>query len=387
MKISNEVLDVLGKCMVEGKVVMLSAEHLDRKLYLEVNKCLQGIGGNWNKMARGHMFDYDPTELLENLILTGETVNLKKEMQFYETPEKIAGYIVSLAELKTDDYVLEPSAGKGAIAEEILSSNVNIELLTMVEMNNLLYEGLRTKFMDCDVQEGDFLLFAKHSLVIYDKVIMNPPFTKQQDIDHVLVAFKILKPGGILVSIMSEGTFFRTNKKASEFRDFLTENNADITAMDPGAFKQSGTMVRTRIVKIKKSSTKKGEEKSMVDEAKKNGAKPEEKTEPKNEEVKGKGDEKKTTVKKVVKKKVVKKKKPKGKPGELPMDIPETPIGKVTKELATIREKISELDSEAGHKKTEITKLMKEKRQRKITMCGLTMVIKPSGEKLEVKKA
>jgi len=78
--------------------------------------------------------------------------------------------------------------------------------------------------------------------------------------------------------------------------------------------------------------------------------------------------------------------KTKGKKDELPMEIEETPIGKATKELAEIMDKISNLKDEAGHQKVLIMKLMKEKEQQKLTLCGLKMTINPISEFLEVKK-
>ena len=57
----------------------------------------------------------------------------------------------------------------------------------------------------------------------YDRILMNPPFENGQDIDHVRRAFDFIKPGGRLVAIMSEGPFFRSEKKATDFREWLTE--------------------------------------------------------------------------------------------------------------------------------------------------------------------
>ena len=86
----------------------------------------------------------------------------------------------------------------------------------------------------------------------YDRIIANPPFSKQQDIDHIMHMHSLLKPGGILVSVVSESPFFRINKKSVAFREFLEANNAEIIPLDTGAFKESGTMVKTRIIKMEK---------------------------------------------------------------------------------------------------------------------------------------
>lgn len=39
--------EVLQQCTVEGNVVKLPAQQLDRKLYQDVAKALQLIGGKW----------------------------------------------------------------------------------------------------------------------------------------------------------------------------------------------------------------------------------------------------------------------------------------------------------------------------------------------------
>ena len=74
------------------------------------------------------------------------------------------------------------------------------------------YEVVGKDFMK-DVSEGKS----------YDRIVMNPPFSKRQDTEHVRRAYDLLKPGGRLVAIVSEGSFFGKDKKASEFRDWLEE--------------------------------------------------------------------------------------------------------------------------------------------------------------------
>jgi 16S rRNA G1207 methylase RsmC len=54
---------------------------------------------------------------------------------------------------------------------------------------------------------------------------MNPPFSNGQDIDHVRHAFDLLADGGRLIAIMSEGTFYRSDKKAVNFRAWLDEHS------------------------------------------------------------------------------------------------------------------------------------------------------------------
>jgi hypothetical protein len=243
MKIDNQILNILDNCTVNGCVVFLPPSQLDRKTYEAVNKCLENIGGKWNRKAKGHVFSEDPAELFDNLIITGETVDLKKQFQYFPTPEELARKIVDMAEIKSGDVLLEPSAGQGAIVDHFPRENTKL----LIELNANNAKVLTDK--GYSVVTTDFLEFNE---VIADKIVMNPPFTKQQDISHILHAFDILKPGGILVSIVSEGPFFRENKKSVAFREFLEQNDAEVIENDRDVFKESGTTVKTRIVKIVK---------------------------------------------------------------------------------------------------------------------------------------
>lgn len=61
---------------------------------------------------------------------------------------------------------------------------------------------------------------------------------KQQDIDHVLHAYRFLVDGGRLNAIKSYSTIFRTNKKSIAFRQFLEEHHAFVIENDEKAFKE-----------------------------------------------------------------------------------------------------------------------------------------------------
>ena len=111
--------EALKGCTVEGIVVKLPEAQLDRKVYEDVKKALGLIGGTWKggKVA-GFVFKEDPTELLIQL-QDGNQRNLKKEFQFFGTPKYTARDLVTMANLENGMNVLEPSAGQGAIIEEI----------------------------------------------------------------------------------------------------------------------------------------------------------------------------------------------------------------------------------------------------------------------------
>ena len=64
--------EVLQNCSIDGNIVRLPKVNLDRKLYLEVAKALNLIGGVWKSgKISGFVFQEDPTDLL-NQISNGE---------------------------------------------------------------------------------------------------------------------------------------------------------------------------------------------------------------------------------------------------------------------------------------------------------------------------
>lgn len=249
MRIDEQTLAVLSTAKIEGTVLLLTCGQLDRKRYEDVNKVLAALGGKWNRSAKGHVFPYDPTEQLDTVLLSGE-VTTAKEIGFFPTPSDLAADLVRRANIQPGDFVLEPSAGEGALAEEAVryTNEKNIYLVEVDEQRAL---RLQQRFLHVLCQ--DFLTW--HGANAYDRIVMNPPFAKQQDIDHVLWAWGFLRPGGRLVSVMSAGTIFRENKKAVGFRDDVLSPYGTWDPIPDGTFLVSGTGVRTILVTLDKPAT------------------------------------------------------------------------------------------------------------------------------------
>jgi len=254
MRIATDILDILADCQTNGNAVFLPDRQLERNTYLAVNKCLTNIGGKWNRKTQGHVFDYDPAEALENLVFTGETEDTKKTFQFFPTPRPVAEIVCDLAEIDSGSNVLEPSIGRGDLAD--VAWQRGPASLYGVELNPDMNIYLADKPYST-ITRTDFLVFAEEIRGgkiknAWDRVIMNPPFAQQQDIEHIRSAYDILKPGGVLVSILSPSPFFRSNAKSTEFRCWLQDIGADIQDIPAGAFRESGTMIATKIIKIRK---------------------------------------------------------------------------------------------------------------------------------------
>lgn len=247
--ITPQMTAILKQCTIEGTVVKLPNIQLDRNEYQEVKKQLELIGGKWKGgKVFGFVFETDPTHLL-NQIANGEKRNLKKEFQFFATPEKISKQLVSLAELKEDDTVLEPSAGQGAIIKEINKvCNVVPDCFELMDVNTVVLNKSGLKF---NLIGEDFL---KHNNKTYTKIIANPPFTKNQDIDHLKEMYNCLGNQGRLVCITSESWVNGSQKKQIDFRNWLEEVEAEVIDIEKGSFKESGTTVGGKIVVINKNS-------------------------------------------------------------------------------------------------------------------------------------
>lgn len=241
-----ETKDVLLQCTIENNTVKLPGIQLERVQYLDVKKHLELIGGKWKGgKVQGFVFPNNPSELLSQ-IANGEKRDLKKEYQFFETPERLADWLVELAEIKDSDAVLEPSAGRGAIVKAIHKAypdiavsgyelmDINLPFLTALSGFKLLGSDF---LQECDTT--------------FDVIIANPPFSKNQDIDHINHMFKHLNPGGRLVSVISKHWQFAEGKKEKAFRKWIEEVEAEVFDVSCGEFKESGTMIGTCIIRIR----------------------------------------------------------------------------------------------------------------------------------------
>lgn len=252
-KIDSEVLPVLRAMTITDadNVAILNSGQLDRPLYTKVNTVLVALGGKWNRKLGGHVFDVNPSELLADAVASGEYIDAKKQFQFYETPDEIANRMVKWAGNLNGKRVLEPSAGDGAIVRAIRRAAKPLCIDT-AELNDLH----NRKLVDAGVSMvaiGDFLRMHDQTFAHkFDAVIMNPPFTRSQDMYHVQHAYEFLRPGGVLLAIMSPGFTYRMDTKAGAFRSWFQQLDGRTTFNEPGAFKLSGTMVNTVIVQIGK---------------------------------------------------------------------------------------------------------------------------------------
>jgi hypothetical protein len=167
---------------------------------------------------------------------------------YFPTPAEVVLQMIEEADVpESECTILEPSAGSGAILDA-LRDGFPLAELHAFEVHATLGDVLSAKGYALD--GCDFL--NAEPVPQFDRVIMNPPFEGMQDVDHVRHAFEMLKPGGRLVAIMSPGPFFRTDRKAAEFREWFEGLGGEKRELPPDSFKASGTSVNTVIVTLDK---------------------------------------------------------------------------------------------------------------------------------------
>ena len=233
---------------IEDNLIRLPVGQLDRKEYLEVKNKLELIGGKWKGgKTQAFIFEQNPKELLDK-ICDGENINLKKEFQFFETPEKIADNLVYYADIQNYDTVLEPSAGRGAILKAIAKISPVVPCCyEIMDLNKtmLIKTGLNYRLLGEDFLNNDDNLE-------YSKIVANPPFSKNQDIKHIYEMWNRLARGGRIVTIASAHWKNCDNKKEKEFREWLENKDAEIIGLENGEFKESGTMIKMCIIILNK---------------------------------------------------------------------------------------------------------------------------------------
>jgi len=179
----------------------------------------------------------------DNIIeIKEEEIFVPKCYGYFPTPPEIVKRLIENADLEEGMKILEPSAGQGNILEFLKEYDITVGELYRGNKEILEKKGYPVLF-------DDFMEYAEYEK--YDRIIMNPPFAKQEDVDHVNHAYLMLKKGGRLVSVMANSMQFRNTKKTKKLRE-LIEKNGYFEELPEDSFKESGTGVRTVIVVIDK---------------------------------------------------------------------------------------------------------------------------------------
>ncbi|NJO82035.1 MAG: hypothetical protein HC828_04050 [Blastochloris sp.] len=269
--IDEDVRIALSQASVDNNILRLEGQ-LDRKLYLRVNKVLEGLGAKWDRKLGGHRFEVpDLRERLEGVVATGVFVDPQRAFNFFETPRAVVERMVQhrspLQRFDGPGFILEPSAGKGAIvsvANELLSGKSQFLTYEAMDQNRAVLAGIP----NVRILGDDFLI--PHEDIVdqilevtdgtgLDAVLMNPPFANQADLQHVRQAIDVLEQLAErrrgyripLVAVMSQGVRFRTNAKTVSFKERLRDFPHEWEDLPEGSFRESGTDVRTTLLVVR----------------------------------------------------------------------------------------------------------------------------------------
>jgi phospholipid N-methyltransferase len=176
------------------------------------------------------------------------TEHERRAAELFETGHTLADELAAMLDPRPGQRVLEPSAGRGALIRAVRRRCRKAEIVAVEALPKLCASLDRQGF---GARCTDFLEIRPGDLgELVDRVLMNPPFSRQQDIAHVRHAVRFLRPGGVLVAVMSAGVKFRQDRAATEFRAYVEGIGGTIQDLPEGSFAAAGTMVRTVVVRL-----------------------------------------------------------------------------------------------------------------------------------------
>jgi hypothetical protein len=181
---------------------------LPRPQYDAVMKIIKAAEGKW-KRGTGHVFSSDPRMQFDLAAESGIMVDRKVVRQAFYTPAHVAQWVADLADV-TGEIVLEPSAGDGALVRACVDEGAH--------------------HVDAPVADD----------ALYARIVMNPPFTKNQDKKHLERALAWLTPGGVITALTAD-------------KDIVVQGGQVelLQRIRAGEFKESGTNIATRIIQIR----------------------------------------------------------------------------------------------------------------------------------------
>ena len=173
---------------------------------------------------------------------------------FYPTPETLINRMLSDVDFTMVHTILEPSAGKGNIVDELTkiqerknkwykTYNFNIDCIELDENLRHILKGKNYR-----VVYNDFLTY--NTMKEYDLIVMNPPF--ENGVKHLLKALEMQsRNGGSIVCLLNAETIKNqcTNERITLNR-ILQDNNAKIEFVQ-NAFVDSERKTDVEIALIK----------------------------------------------------------------------------------------------------------------------------------------
>jgi hypothetical protein len=171
-----------------------------------------------------------------------------KVPDFFPTPAGMIDRMLEFASVEAGHRVLDPSAGAGDICLAVRA--LGVSTIDCFEINSDLVQALT--LLGFPPLSRDFLTVTPRP--IYDRVVMNPPFSGDAYIEHVRLAYHWLAPGGELIAVLPNGYCGSRITKRREFTDWLDDLGVDRYENSANAFTQSDRScgVSTHLIHLKR---------------------------------------------------------------------------------------------------------------------------------------
>lgn len=169
-------------------------------------------------------------------------------IDLYPTPESVINLMLSGYDV-TGKTVLEPSAGTGNIVDVLLKNGAEV---LACEIDKDLQSLLSAK---CPVIAEDFLKVKAEDISHVDFIVMNPPFSKDEQ--HIIHAFNIAPDGCKIIALCNYNTIKNTFSRSREELKSVIEIHGKARSIGQ-AFKESerSTEVEIGLIEIEKPSNK-----------------------------------------------------------------------------------------------------------------------------------
>jgi hypothetical protein len=194
----------------------------------------------------------NPTPAIDQSVQTAMDLRRKaiygKVPDFFPTPKGLIDRMLEIADVQPGQRVLDPSAGAGDICLAV--RDLGVSTIDCFEINWDLVQVLA--LLEFQLIARDFLPATPRP--IYDRVVMNPPFSKDAYIDHVRAAYHWLAPGGELIAVLPNGYCGSRITKRREFTDWLDDLGVDRYENQANPFTNSDRScgVSTHLIHLKR---------------------------------------------------------------------------------------------------------------------------------------
>ena len=238
---------ILQNCKWDGEVLTMPQVQFDKKSYNTVKTWIEESFGSWNSQKQGFTWDFDANRVV-GILIQGKRCNLRQDYQFFATPDAVADLAASkFSSIKPNMKILEPSAGRGALINAVkrICPNAIVDCYELMPENVQFLRNI----------EGASIIgedFIKECTGKYQRIIANPPFSGNQDIEHVYAMYNHLDVNGEMSVITSQHWKIGSDSKCKNFRKWLDDHEAQIQDIAAGEFKESGTGIQTTLIYIVK---------------------------------------------------------------------------------------------------------------------------------------